>query len=87
MKKETIAQESRRYFNYLKLKVMESDEHIELYLSGSMNKRTRMYKEVTRYARDAKIDYELGIIDTGEYNLEIKAVRLFEQSLASFIVY
>ena len=87
MKKETIAQETRRYFNYLKLKVMENDEHVELYLSGSMNKRTRMYKEVTRYESDAKIDYELGVIDTEEYNLEMRAVRLFEQSLASFRVY
>ena len=87
MKKETIADETRRNFNYLKLKVMESDEPIELYLSGSMNKRTRMYKEITRYENDAEIDYELGVIDTGEYNLEIKAVRLFENSLANFRVY
>ena len=87
MKKETIAEEVRRDFNYLKLKVMESDEPVELYLSGSMNKRTRMYKEITRYEDDAKIDYELGIIDLGEYNLEIKAVRLFKNSLANFSVY
>ena len=87
MKKETIAEETRRYFNYLKLKVKESDEPVELYLSGSMNKRTRMYKEITRYENDAEIDYELGVIDLGEYNLEIKAVRLFENSLANFSVY
>ena len=87
MKKEKIEEEVRRYFNYLKLKVMESDEPIELYLSGSMNKRTRMYKEITRYENDAKIDYELGVIDFSEYNLEIKAVRLFEKSLANFSVY
>ena len=87
MKKETIAEETRRYFNYLKLKVMESDEPVELYLSGSMNKRTRMYKEITRYENDAEIDYELGVIDLGEYNLEIKAVRLFEKSLDNFSVY
>ena len=87
MKKETIAEETRKCFNYLKLKVMESDEPVELYLSGSMNKRTRMYKEITRYENDAEIDYELGVIDLGEYNLEIKAVRLFENSLANFRVY
>ena len=87
MKKETIAEETRRYFNYLKLKVMESDEPVELYLSGSMNKRTRMHKEITKYENDAEIDYELGVIDLGEYNLEIKAVRLFEKSLANFRVY
>ena len=87
MKKETIAEETRRHFNYLKLKVMESDEPVELYLSGSTNKRTRMYKEITRYKNDAEIDYELGVIDLGEYNLEIKAVRLFENSLVNFIVY
>ena len=66
---------------------MESDKSVELYLSGSMNKRTRMYKEITRYENDAEIDYELGVIDLGEYNLEIKAVRLFENSLANFRVY
>ena len=87
MKKETIAEETKRNFNYLKLKVMESDEPVELYLSGSMNKRTRMYKEITRYKNNAEIDYELGVIDLGEYNLEIKAVRLFENSLANFSVY
>ena len=31
MKKETIAEETRRYFNYLKLKVMESDEPVYIY--------------------------------------------------------
>ena len=46
-----------------------------------------MYKEITRYKNDAEIDYELGVIDFGEYNLEIKAVRLFEKSLANFSVY
>ena len=87
MKKETITEEVRRYFNYLKIKVMESDEPVELYLSGSMNKRTRMYKEIIRYENDAEIDYDLGVIDFGEYNLEIKAVRLFKKSLANFSVY
>ena len=87
MKKETIKEEVRRYFNYLKIKVMESDEPVELYLSGSMNKRTRMYKEIIRYENDAEIDYDLGVIDFGEYNLEIKAVRLFKKSLANFSVY
>ena len=46
MKKETIAEEVRRYFNYLKLKVMESDEPIELYLSGSMNKKLECIKKL-----------------------------------------
>ena len=87
MKKETIAEEVRRNFNYLKLKVLESDEPVELYLSGSMNKRTRMYKELTRYENNAEIDYELGVIDTVEYNLEIKAVGIFKKSLANFSVY
>lgn len=87
MKKETIVQETRRYYNQLKRHLMAGDEKIILYLSGSMNKRTRMYKEIQRYESNAKIDYELGIIDKDEYNLEIKAVRLFEQSLASFRLY
>ena len=66
---------------------MESDEPVELYLSGSMNKRSRMYKEIIRYENDAEIDYDLGVIDFCEYNLEIKAVRLFKKSLANFSVY
>lgn len=54
------------------------------YLSGTLNKRTRMYKEVDRYRKDAEIDYELRIINIEEYNIEIKSVHLLEKALFKF---
>ena len=46
-----------------------------------------MYKETSRYEKDAKIDYELGVINKEEYEIEIKSVRLLEQALANYSVY
>ena len=84
MKNETIAEETRRGFAYIRNKVKAGEDNILLHFSGTMNKRTRMYKEVQRYESDAKIDRELGVISQSEYDVEIKAIRLLEQSLANF---
>lgn len=84
MKKQTIAQEARYYFNDIKYRVKKGESKFVLYMSGTLNKRTRLYKEAARYEDDAKIDYELGIISKEEYEIEIKSVRIFEQSLANF---
>ena len=81
---ETIAQEVRKQFNFLKFKVRKGEDNTLVYLSGTINKRTRMYKEISRYETYANIDYELGIISKKEYDIEIKAIRLFEQSLANY---
>lgn len=43
--------------------------------SGATSKRTKMYKEMTRYESDAKIDFELGVISKEEYKVEMKAIR------------
>lgn len=85
--KESIAQETRKQFNFIKHEVRKGNEKIMPYLSGSMQKRTKMYKEVARYESNAKIDYELGIISKEEYTVEITSVRLLEQALANYSVY
>lgn len=85
--KETIAQETRKHFCFLKHEVKKGNENILVYLSGTMQKRTKMYKEIYRYESDAKIDYELGIISKDEYEIEMKAIRLLEQSVANFKVF
>lgn len=87
MKKQTVAEESRYKFNEIKHQVKQGNEKILLYLSGSKNKRTAMYKEVARYEKDANIDFELGIIEKDEYEIEIKSVKIFEQSLANYTTY
>lgn len=84
---ETVAKESRRWFNIIKGYVKNGEENKIPYLSGTMNKRTRMYKEAKRYEDDAQIDFELGVINKEEYELEIKAVRVFEKALANYSVY
>lgn len=85
-KKQTIAQETRKYFCYLKNEVKNGNEQVLLHLSGTMQKRARMYKELFRYENDAKIDYELGILAEDEYEFEMKAIRLLEQSIIAFEV-
>lgn len=84
---DTIAQESRRYFNIIKKDIKNGEENKIPYLSGTSNKRSRMYKEASKYASDAKIDMEMGIITKQEYEIEIKTVRLFEKALANFKTY
>lgn len=84
MKKETIAQETRRGYAYLKQKVKDGDNKVMLHFSGSMRKRTMMFLELFRYESDSKIDFELGIISEEEYLMEKEALSLLEQSLISF---
>lgn len=83
----TISEESRKLFNECKHNVKRGIENVVPYVSGSMNKRTRMYKMVQRYREDAEIDFELGVINQKEYNIEVKAVQLFERMLANFKVF
>ena len=84
MKKETIAQETRWGYAYLKQKVKDGDNKVMLHFSGSMRKRTMMFQELFRYESDSKIDFELGIISEEEYLMEKEALSLLEQSLISF---
>lgn len=86
MMKKTISEETREIFCYIKRKV-RNGENVIPYLSGTKRKRTMMYKETSRYEKDAKIDYELGVINKEEYEIEIKSVRLLEQALANYSVY
>ena len=74
MKKETIAQETRRGYAYLKQKVKDGDNKVMLHFSGSMRKRTMMFQELFRYESDSKIDFLM----------EKEALSLLEQSLISF---
>lgn len=85
--KETISQETRKQFNFIKHEVKKGNENIMPYLSGTANKRTKMYKEVSRYESDARIDYELGVISKNEYEIEMKTVRLLEKALANYSTY
>jgi hypothetical protein len=85
--KETIAQETRRQFNFIKHELKKGNKNTFPYLSGTSNKRAKMYKEVSRYESDARIDYELRVINESEYENEIAAVRLLERALANYHVY
>ena len=84
---ENIHQEARRAFNDCKYNVIKKREDTIPYLSGTLNKRTRMYKEAKRIREDAQIDYELGVINKDQYEIEIKAVNLFEKALANYKLY
>lgn len=83
----TISEESRRLFSDCKHNAKRGIENVVPYVSGSMNKRTRMYKMAQRYREDAEIDFELGVINQEEYSIEVKAVQLFEKMLANFKVF
>ena len=87
MARETIAQETRKQFNLIKRQIERGNENTIPYLSGTIQKRTRMYKETKRYFEDAQIDYELRVINKEEYELEIKAIRLLEKALANYKIY
>ena len=83
----TISEESRQLFNDCKHIVEQGIENVVPYVSGTMDKRTRMYKIAQRYRKDAAIDFELGIINQEEYKVEVKSVQLFERMLANFKVF
>lgn len=85
--KSNISQETRKNFNLIKHEVEKGNENIMPYLSGTINKRTKMYKEAARYESDARIDYELGVISKTEYDVEMKSVRLLEKALANYKVF
>ena len=83
---KTISDQTREYFCYIKQKVRKGEKVIP-WLSGTKRKRTMMYKETSRYEKDAKINYELGVISKEEYEIEMKSVQLLEQALANYSVY
>lgn len=85
----TIAEESRRIFAECKhfVKNRKNEKVIPYIQSGTLKKRTMMYKETDRYSKDAAIDYELGIINKEEYDIEIEAIRRFNQALANMECY
>lgn len=83
----TIAEESRRLFNECKHFVKKHSDTIPYIPSGTSNRRTRLYKMANRYSDDAKIDFELGVISKEEFDMEIAAVRKFEQALANMEMY
>lgn len=83
---KTISEETREFYSYIKQNVRKGEKIIP-YLSGTKRKRTMMYKETNRYEKDAKIDYELGVISKEEYEIEMETVQLLEQALANYSVY
>ena len=84
----TVSEESRRIFVECKQYVTNGKNHVIPFIGcGTVNKRTRMYKECKRYRDDAEIDFELGVIDEKEYKIEIEAIRKFEQALANMECY
>lgn len=85
--KKTVAQEAREQFNFIRCEVRKGNENVMPYLSGTLKKRSMMYKETGRYEKDAQIDYELGIITKEEYEFEMKTVRLLEKALANYSVF
>lgn len=87
MERKTVAQETREQFNFIKHEIRKGREDVIPYMSGTCNKRTRMYREAKRYKEDADIDFELGVISKDEYEFEIKAVRLLEKALANYKTY
>lgn len=80
---KTIEQETREHFNYIKHLVKKGKEGKIPYISGTLNKRTRMYKIADRYESDAKIDYELGIIAIAEYEIERESVFLLRKAISN----
>ena len=87
MEGKTVAQETREQFNFIKHEIRKGREDVIPHMSGTCNKRTRMYREVKRYREDADIDFKLGVISKDEYEFEIKAVRLLEKALANYKTY
>lgn len=51
---KTISDQTREYFCYIKQKVRKGEKVIP-WLSGTKRKRTMMYKETSRYEKDAKL--------------------------------
>lgn len=85
----TIAEESRRIFAECKhfVKTRKNEKVLPYIQSGTVKKRTMMYREASRYSKDAAIDFELGIITKEEYDVEIEAIKRFEQALANMECY
>ena len=87
MKNETIEQETRKLFAEIKNELREGRKDLIHYISGTLNKRTRMSKIVERYREDAKIDYELDVITKEEYELEMDAVALLDLAVMAMNIY
>lgn len=83
---DNIADETRQVYNLIKFEVGKGNDNVMPYLSGTLNKRTKMYKAVERYEKDFKIDYRLGMINKETYEREMKVIYLCNKCLANFTI-
>ena len=82
-----LSRKQEDYLHKLKNELKEGRKDLVHYISGTLNKRTRMSKIVERYREDAKIDYELEILTKEEYELEMEAVSLLDLAVIAMNIY
>lgn len=86
--KLTFKQETRQKLAHIRDYIKEyNNTNIRISLCGTSYKKNIMLKELEKAKRDNEIDSKIGVINKEEYEIEVKTLYCFEESLKNFEVF
>ena len=86
--KLTFKQETRQKLAHIRDYIKEyNNTNIRINLCGTSYKRNIMLKELEKAKRDNEIDVKINIISREEYEIEVKTLYCFEESLKNFEIF
>ena len=81
MGKPTVMQEVRQLYCIYKIQLRERKAPVYQQISGTGQRRWRMIKEAERYLDYALVDWENGILDVEEYQIEVQTVNAIRNTI------
>ena len=81
MGKPTVMQEVRQLYCIYKIQLRERKAPVYQQISGTGQRRWRMIKEAERYLDYARVDWENGILDVEEYQIEVQTVNAIRNTI------
>ena len=86
--KLTFKQETRQKLAHIRDYIKEyNNTNIRINLCGTKKKKNIMLKELEKARRNNEIDAKIGVISREEYEIEVKTLYCFEESLKNFEVF
>ena len=86
--KFTFKQETRQKLAHIRDYIKEyNNTNIRVSLCGTSYKKNIMLKEHEKAKRNNEIDVKINIISREEYELEVKTLYCFEESLKNFEIF
>ena len=84
----TFKEETRQKLTHIRDYIKEyNNTNIRINLCGTSYKKNIMLKELEKAKRNNEIDAKIGVINKEEYEIELKTLYCFEESLKNFEIF